>query len=198
MTNDSTTKGFLRPTDAQGPLEDAALDAALQATIVGIVGLDGTLVRPRWQTSPPKQPPLTTDWCAIGIIDEDSEIHPSVVHDGSNNGSDAMYRGEDLTILASFYGPNARGNAKLLREGLYQAQNRETMREQFGFAMYDTGRVQNVPEMLENENWLKRADLQFRVRRMISRTYAVRNIDSASGTIIPDHGSSTNWSVKQG
>jgi len=49
------------------PLMDAALDAVFQALVVGITGLPGTLVRPRWQPVPPTQPSVTTNWAAIGV-----------------------------------------------------------------------------------------------------------------------------------
>jgi hypothetical protein len=198
MSNDTTTVGFLRPTDVSGPVEDDALEDILQSIVVGITGMPGSTVRPRWVEDPAAEPEVGSDWCAIGLVDEDADPHPSVVHDGSADGglgSDTMYRQETLTILSSFYGPSGRANAKLLRDGLYQSQNRDTIRG-LGLAMVDVGRVLNAPEPLENQKWRKRVDLQFRVNRMVTRTFGVRNITSASGTIVPESGSDTPWKVE--
>ena len=58
------------------PLEDDALDAVLQAMVVGITGLSGDLVRSQWQVVSPKQPERYTNWCAIGVLTSTPDDNP--------------------------------------------------------------------------------------------------------------------------
>src|SRR5438477_12482433 len=134
MANDSSTGGYLVPTSAP-PLEDDALDEFLQGAVVGMTGLAGTLVRPRWQNPVPKLREATVDWCAIGIISETPEFssytahyrgEPSNPNDPTGQGFDLQIRHETLEVMVSFYGPNSRGNAKLFRDGISVGQNRES------------------------------------------------------------------------
>lgn len=193
MANDSSTGGYLAPSSAP-PLEDAALDAFLQGAVVGITGLPGAKVRPRWQTPVPKLPEASVDWCAIGIVSETPEYgaytrhhrgEPLDPNDPLGQGYDEQIRHEVLEIMASFYGPNSRGNAKLLRDGIAVAQNREAFYLQgMNFVSSDC-RVINTSELL-SESWFRRVDLIFSVRREIDRTYPVLNILSAPITIESD------------
>ena len=196
MANSSSTGGFLTPDSRPAPLIATALEDFLQAIVAGITGIDGQLVRPRWQAIPPQQPPQHTDWCAIGIIEREADLNPYLAHDGTANdgrGADHMQRHETLTLLCSFYGPQADTHASLMRDGLYMAQNREGLTEH-GFGLVETGTIRTVPEPV-NQVWVRRCDIEIRVRRVIERTYRVENIKSASGTIGADDGLTTNWST---
>src|SRR5450830_286484 len=102
MADDSSTGGYLAPGGAT-PVDDAALDAVLQGFVAGVTGLPGSLVRPRWQPTVPKQPPLDANWCAIGVTDTDPDAVPTILHNGAGNGVDNLYRNEVITVLASFY-----------------------------------------------------------------------------------------------
>ncbi len=180
---DSSTGGFLAPLEA-AETDDANLDDQIQPTIVGITGLDPTLVRPRWQETPPAQPARTVSWCAFGITEERAEVNPSEVHDGSADGGQGLsreYRTEEIAVLASFYGPGCRALATQLRDGLAIAQNREAMRA-LGLAFVSTDRITSVPE-LTNEQWIRRVDVAFTLRRVSWRTYAIRNILTFQGTV---------------
>jgi hypothetical protein len=193
VTNTSATGGFLAPTST-APIEDDALDDFLQGLVVGITGLPGTLVRPRWQPGSPKQPEPSTDWCAIGVTDEDADENAAVIHHSDGDGFDEVRRHEVLTILASFYGPNSRGNAKLFRDGLQVAQNRETLFLQSA-GLVDVSRMVAAPE-LTNQQWVKRVDLPFRIRRAVTRTYPVENLVNGVGDIRTQQGETqgdTDW-----
>ena len=190
--NSSNVAGFLQPTSTP-PVEDLALDTLLQTIIVGIVGLSGSLVRPRWQNPPPQQPAITVDWCAVGIIDEDSDDYPKIMHRPAGDGSDELLRNETISVLASFYGPNCRGNAKILRDGIYVAQNRDAIRAA-GFEVTLATRLVGAPELV-GQQWVRRSDLSFTLQRTVSRTFNVFNILSASGQLTPDSGDVENWSA---
>ena len=207
MTNDSSTGGYLAPTlpQVQNPatLEDAAIDTFLQNLVVGITGLPGNMIFPRWQVTPPNLPGITANWAAIGVQDMDAdycayEAHnpvmpPNTFPPAPNppvtppaNGYDIQIRHEVMTILCSFYGPAARTNASLLRDGLQVAQNRETL-QLAGMGLVSTGKITAVPSIV-NTQWYYRADLPLVIRREIVRNYPILNILSAEVTITSDEG----------
>lgn len=181
MANDSSTGGFLSPAVASPPPEDAALDAIFQQMIVGITGLPGNMVRPRWQATVPKQPDPTVNWCALGITVQDPDDGPAIIHNGSGNGSDTYIRHEQIDVLASFYGPAAKQYAHQLSDGLAVPQNLEQLKAQ-DMNSIDTGAIRAAPDLF-NEQWIRRYDLTLTFRRKITRTYAVLNILTAQGTI---------------
>lgn len=183
MANTSATGGYLQPTNtATAPLEGDALFDFIQAWIVGITGLPGQYVRPRWQPDPPNIPQTGTDWAAFGITNRvvqlaNAELHYKAV--GLTPGYDEIRNHEELTVTVSFYGQNADNYAALLREGMGLAQNREPLFVQ-NMAVVDWGSVVAVPELIK-EKWLYRVDFEFRLRRQIVRDYAV--LDLASGVV---------------
>lgn len=182
---DSSTGGYLQPAAAPLPVEDAALEDVLQAMVAGITGLDGSLVRPRWQPVMPKQPEPSVNWCAIGVTTLTPEPGTAqVLHDDTIDGHDTLIRHEDMELLASFYGPQAQSYACMLRDGLQIAQNREAI-AQSGIAFISTGQLLAVPE-LYNQQWIRRYDLTVQLRRVINRTYGVLNIVSADTIIEAD------------
>jgi hypothetical protein len=183
MSNDSSTGGYLSP-EQPWALDDDALARALQAVVVGITGLDGTLVRPRWQPVVPRQPDVGMTWCAIGVTEEDPDDNPAVVHDGAadgGEGADTLYRHSVLNVLASFYGPSASAVAGVLRDGLHIPQNREAMTAQ-GLAFISSDKILAAPELV-NQQWIRRYDLPLRLRRVVTRVYPVRNLTSAETQI---------------
>jgi hypothetical protein len=179
--NDSSTGGYLSPAVASPPLEDDALTAIFQQMIVGITGLPGSMVRPRWQPNPPKQPEPTVNWCALGISVQTPDDGPAIVHNGAGNGSDTYIRHEQIDVLASFYGPGAMQNSQLLSDGLAIPQNLEQLKAQ-DMNSVDTGAIRAAPDLI-NEQWVRRYDLELTFRRKITRSYAVLNILTAQGTV---------------
>jgi len=184
MANDSSTGGYLVPATSPAPLEGQALNRFLQQVFVGITSIDGTLVRPRWQTEPPVIPAFGTDWMAFGIVHRKGDDFASNVHTATGNGADSVYRQEILTILCTFYGPNADNNASLLREGLFVPQNREVLQLN-NFGLVEVGESVSVPDLIK-DRWTYRADMRIRLRRSILRTYPVLNILSAEVTVDSD------------
>lgn len=197
MANDSSTGGYLVPS-SPAPIEDAALEDVIQGIVVGITGLPGTMVRPRWQPTPPKQPPPATNWCAIGITRTYGETYAYIGHSGVGNGSDTLQRHYSLDLLASFYGPSGQLYAGLFRDGLLIEQNREVMAAN-GMALYEAREIIAAPE-LTNTQWIRRFDVPFTLRRQVNRTYPVLNLLSAEGTIHAEtetHVNENDWIVQE-
>jgi hypothetical protein len=177
VPNTSATGGYLAPAPTPAPVEGDALMQLLQQVVVGVTGMDGMLVRPRWQLNEPNQPSVTTDWCAIGVMRRIAQDYPYQQHNPAGDGSTRMLRWETLEILASFYGPNAASNAKLLRDGLYVWQNRAALRAA-NINVIDADEILSVPDLV-NLQWVNRMDMTVRLTREIDRDYAILNLLSA-------------------
>lgn len=184
MPNDSSTGGFISPVAPSSALFDAALDDLIQKLVVGVTGLPGPMVRPRWQPVVPKQPEPGTDWCAIGISSIEPTDYPTEDHDGTGNGSDVQQAWEEFTVLASFYGPNGMANASLLRRGVYVPQNREAL-QVAGIDVVEAGTTTPAPDLI-NQQWIRRYDIPVRLRRKVQSIYPVLNLASADDSIVTD------------
>jgi hypothetical protein len=189
VTIDSSTGGYIQQTNAL-PLNDAALDDLLQQLVVGITGLSGAYVRPRWQrpsgdpNTPPTQPPANVDWCSIGILNQIPHDYPYQLHIGEGSGHDIQVTWETLDAMASFFGPNCRSNASTLRAGLYISQNRESLLPA-GIKLREAGTVTLVPDLV-NVQWINRCDLPIVFDREIVRTYPILHLESVQGGIVTD------------
>lgn len=178
----SATGGPLLPVDTgPAPLEGQALNRFLQQWMVGITGLDGTLVRPAWQTEGPVIPREGTAWLAFGIVGRTSDALPYIGHQASadtGNGEDQLSRNERLDILLSFYDTGVNGLADyytaVFRDGCALPQNCEVLNDS-GFVFIECGEPITVPT-LENERWLYRVDMHLMLQRMIIRNYPIRNL----------------------
>lgn len=187
MPNDSSTGGYILPTGDYPPY-DAALDAIFQAMIVGITGLPGNMVRPRWQAVAPKQPEPTVDWCAIGVTVISPDAGPAIIHDGTGDGHDLMQRHEEIEVLCSFYGHNAGRYMAMARDGIALPLN-NGMLETGGISFVGIGRHVIAPELV-NQQWIRRWDLPMTFRRNAERTYPILNLESAEVSVITDSGPS--------
>lgn len=176
--NTSQTGGPLAPTDPLALLADPGLTDFFQEWVVGITGMPGDMVRPRWQPAPPNQPPASATWCALGVVGRTQEAgFPATVHDGAGAGGlgvDEQQRHETLDFLASFYGPAGADMAGTFTSGAYVSQNSEPLLLA-GMGLVDVGDITVLPD-LTNGKWVQRADVPFRIRRVIRRVYPVRNL----------------------
>lgn len=188
---DSSTGGALlpNPPPAPTPLEGKALLQFIQAYVVGLTGLPGNMVRPRWQAEAPTLPTQGDVWAAVGIASRPADTWPFVGHVtdvASPEGADQLQRHEELKILASFYDMGVDGTAdyyaSLLRDGLAIAQNREVLSIN-GMGLGDVGDLISLPSQIK-VRWLYRVDLDFSIRRNIVRRYPVLNIIEADVTVI--------------
>ncbi len=186
MPNTSATGGPLlpNPSPAPEPLEGQSLARFLQQFLVAVSGIDGTLVRPRWQGEPPVIPDAAVAWAAIGRTTTKADVFPYVGHVGEGDGYDEMRRHEDMDVLASFYDLGVSGLADMyaarFRDGVQIAQNREIL-TLADMNLIETGDTQTVPSLLK-QRWLYRVDINIRIRRRVRRFYPVLNILTASGS----------------
>jgi hypothetical protein len=172
------------------PIEDDDLDNALQALVVGITGLDAALVRPRWQPVPPKQPEPMVDWCAIGVLSSTPDASPVIEHLFGNDitapAGDRSIRHEELDVLVSLYGPHAKANLGVLRDGLGIPQNLEVAKS-VGLYFIGLEPARAAPELV-NQQWIRRWDTALIFRRMVARAYGINNILSAEIDLKDDTG----------
>lgn len=169
MANDSSTGGYLNA-EQPYPLDDDPFDNVVEAFVSALSGLDSTLVRPRWQPIVPLQPPPTTNWIAIGDTDDTPDQGPVFTWDQS--ALQGQYdRHEDMNYLASFYGPQSKTIAALVRDGGAIPQNLEALIA-IGAQLIETGTIRKAPELV-NEQWIIRHDMTMHFRRHVQRFYDV-------------------------
>lgn len=177
MANSSASSGYLTPT--LEPIYDEGLDDVIQGAIVGITGIPGSLVRPRWQPSPPIQPGFDVDWCAFGITRNTSDTFAYEKMDPTADagaGSMLIERDELLYVLHSFYGPRASLNSKRLRSGLEISQNRDVLRSHKA-AVVEVEESVTLPALLQ-EKWVRRVDTQVVFRRRTQHLYSILTVES--------------------
>ncbi|MGY0790958.1 phage neck terminator protein [Azospirillum argentinense] len=186
MSNTSATGGPILPTGGVVPLEGQALSRFLQQWIAPLLGLEGPMVRPRWQAEPPNIPAAGEAWASIGITERSADAFPSVTHDPSGDGLDILIRHERLELLVSVYDLGVNGqadnHAALLRDNLLIPQNSEPL-SLAGFALVQTGTLTTVPSLLKSR-WLYRVDLPITIRRAVARSYPVLNLLQGQATIV--------------
>lgn len=193
MTNTSATGGYIVPSASFNDSADADFDAVLAALAVGVTGLASNLVRPRWQPVAPPQPEADVDWCAIGVIDEAGDATIASSHfstvpssasppDPTGDGYTTTYERVEQTVLATFYGPNCWKNANLFRVGLSIPQNRESLQLQDVELREVPKRIQPLFETISSTTY-RRCDVEFILRRTITRNWPIENIQEVQGTI---------------
>lgn len=176
---DSSTGGYLSPSSTGGDLNDASLSQFLQQVVVGIVGLPGSMVRPRWQAEPPNIPDFGANWAAIG---PGPRKRDSYSHTQANGENVTVIRNRTMDILCSFYGPSAEANSELLAMGLEVAQNREVM-QLAGFNLVSGAGDSTIVPVLIKQRWQYRVDVPFAIRQQQKYTYSVLDLLSATGTM---------------
>lgn len=172
---------YLLPNPTPTPLEGDALLDFIQAWIVGITNIDGTLVRPRWQPEPANIPSETVTWIAFGITKNIPDTFLTEVHEDTGVGYNEIHRHEVIHFLASIYGPNNDYYGGMLKDGMQVSQNREILSLN-NMGLVETGDLINVNELVK-EKWYLRKDLTFSIKRQIIRVYQVPSIELADITL---------------
>lgn len=189
--NTSATGGYLVPVEAVEA--DDVLTDLFGDLVAGVTGLErNDKVRPRWQPKPPARPPKTANWCAVGVI---AQIPDDNGYLKQHNDGHQMRRHERVEVMASFYGPKARGYAGVFRDGVQLAQNRDVLRQN-GIAVIEVGDAVNAADLVNNE-WLPKVDVKAVFAREVGRTYQVLTFAAAHGEIVTET-LTVPFSVNQG
>lgn len=179
--NTSATGGYLTPTSPL-PEDDDVLASILHDFVVGLTGLVGSLVRPRWQPQPPTQPDASVTWAAVGAVNVDTTSQwPDFNH---TDGVSTQVEQQTIEVIATFYGPRSGSFASLFRSGLNVRQNLDVIGT-FGIKLLSIGATTRVPELI-NTQYIARSDVTFRLVRELSRTYDIENVATAPVTYITD------------
>lgn len=185
MATDSTVAGYLAP-ELLVPANDDGLEDLLQMAIVGITGLPGSLVRPRWQPEPPARPAFNVDWCAFGVPRSASDVNAYInLEDLALLGQEKVERDEWFECLHSFYGPNSAALCKRLRDGLEVSQNRDALRS-VGISLTEVREAVVLPALLK-EKWVRRVDVTVLYRRRTSSAYQVLTIQTGQLGLDNEH-----------
>lgn len=178
MATDSSVAGYLQPT-APHPVYGSLLDRVLHDVIKGATGItDNALVRPRWQPEPPPIPQYSVDWAAFGITQVQRDTLAHIQHASGAGTSDVLTRTELVTVLCSFYGPNASDNASRFEDCLEISQNRDALATA-QTSLVSCGTYTNVPTQLHNI-WVHRVDVPVTLRRLVQRTFPVLSLSETA------------------
>ena len=192
----SAKAGIILPTPTTPALITAPPNLTLiqfiQTLLVGLSGINGTLVRPEWQPEELKQPDIGIDWVAFGIKTNSPDAN---AYQQVNDGTVSLGRQETLTIGLLVYGPNAMNSIALIRDGFEIPQNLASLkRADMGYV--DITDAQHMPDLI-NERWFDRYVCDVILHRYIRRTYPILDFVSVSGTVYTqtasDPNSQTNW-----
>jgi len=168
-------------------MEGQTLNRFLNEVMVGLTGLPGKMVRPRWQPEPANVPGLNENWLAFGVMRKIPDTYAVELHYCDNElippgrGYDELQRHETFEILLSFYGPDADSNVEIFRDGLQIAQNREVFQNN-AMGLVETGEALTIPALVK-ERWYYRVDITMIMRRQIRRIYPVFNLLSFDGDL---------------
>lgn len=183
MSRDSSESGFLLPTTPP-PVNDEALDDLFRVTIAGITGLDPRRVVRRFVPEPATAPQFDGTWASVGVMAiDDDDFAPQGLR------ADDTYRliqHERLEVMASFYGDKAQQAARMARNGIQIAQNREVLASA-GIALMHAEKPVKAPVLINNR-WSNRIDVTFVFRRAIADVYPILSLTGVDGGIATDAG----------
>lgn len=170
---------YILPVSTEPLPRNLTLTQFIQTVFVGITGLPGNLVRPKWQVEPPKQPDLSVNWMALGVDVAAPDANAYV--DTNTDGAVVSQRHETLEISSDIYGPDALEIAGLIRDGFQIPTNLEALfYANMGFV--EVSPMRHIPDLI-NERFINRVVMSTFIRREIQRVYPIPTVLSASGVI---------------
>lgn len=170
---------YILPTSTQGMPGGLNLIGFIQTVLIGVSGLDGKFVRPKWQVEPLISPGLAVDWIAFAIVNSLPNANGYV---GTPDDNSTIYsRQETLEIQCSFYGPKCYEIMAEVRDGFQIPQNIESLQKaKMGFT--SVSNAVHSPE-LYNGRYVDRYEMSIFLQKQTLRTYAIQSFVSAKGTI---------------
>lgn len=174
-----TAPGYIFPSSTVQLPKQLNLTQFIQTVLVGVSGLPGGMVRPKWQKEPPDNPDIEVNWLAFGIEVANPDANAYV---GINTDNVVIYqRHEELEISCDIYGPEALETVGFIRDGFQIDQNRFALfNANMGFVNVSGAR--RIPDLV-NERFVNRRIMTVNLRREIQRTYSIPTLISASGVI---------------
>ena len=192
----SNIPGYLTPTSSAPLPGSLTLTQFIQSVIVGISGYAGTLVRPKWQQTPPKQPDVSVNWIAFGVVVGKPDVNAYVNMD--EEGNSTFQRQQDLDVEVWFYGPDAQDNAFKFLDGFQIQQNLEAMRlADMGYRGFQDP-VQGAD--LIHERWVPIWKVTLTLTRQVDRTYPILSFVSAVGsmhTVVNSEDVAQSWETAE-
>ena len=188
---------YILPKSSETPPGGLTVTQFIQAVLVGISGLPGEMVRPKWQIKPPKNPPAVTEnWLAFGI---DLTTPDNNAYLGSRDGGLTIdsQRQEAMDVSVSIYGPDALEIYGVIRDGIQIPQNQQALATA-EMVFVEILAARRIPDLV-NEQFYNRVETGIILRRQVNRIYAVPTILSATGVIQTMLGSeeySLDWEVE--
>lgn len=181
MANDSSTGGYLLPEVTGESLSGDNLRNLLQEFVVGLTGLSGNVVIPRWQPEPVNVPDRAITWVSLGLSNRNPNSFPSIVHHPDGEGFDQLISHQELELTLTFYGPQADYYCGRFRDGVFVEQNREILILN-SIEVVDIGNQINTAELIKNI-YTSRYDISISLRQKIIRKYPILNVLEPSFTI---------------
>ena len=181
---------LLQPPVVQQPPAPLAAPRVIDlvtATLSALTGIPPTLVRPRWQPTPPQQPTAGTSWAAVGVTRRLATGYTHQVMSclpGTETPALLLRRWAALTVLCSFYGPVSEDLAEQFRDGLYIVQNLSAWYIN-GLKLTEVGEVLAVPD-LTNWQWIDHQDVRLELVREFDRYYPLQSLVEGDATINAD------------
>lgn len=172
MSNTSATGGYIQPT-----ADIININHLIHDFIMGLTGIDKTLIRPMYQPNAPTIPAFGTDWIAYNVRESDSDNYSSQIL----NTDYELKRLAQLIVTISFYGSNSYTKIKQFKDALELTQNWEVMR-QSGLMLSGSGNIIKVPE-LHNMRWLDRYNIEIAINQMTIKTAPIISLEKVSTTV---------------
>lgn len=182
MATSSQYAGYLAPSSA--PPYDNDLEDIFQAVLSAITGVQGNLVRPRWQPESGNTPDVDIDWIAFGMTVTERQWNAYQIWDADLNAY-TVSGTETIQVHCSFYGPHNQELRRRWEDGLQIDQNLEALRAQKVkfVGMLD---AVNVPALFKNQ-WRDRVDMKAVFQRWATRIYPITTLLSAGVDLDNEH-----------
>lgn len=187
-------QSYIRPYSSAQLPGDLTVTQFIQSVLVGLSGLPGTMVRPKWQAEPPKNPPgIDESWISFGINLGIQNNDPYIATSPTDNTAIVSQRQQALDVGISIYGPLALEIFGIIRDGWHIPQNTQALTAaNMGFTSMAPAR--SIPD-LQNGRFYNRVETSVVLQQQVNRTYKVPTILSASGVILAPTSNDIDYSL---